>query len=150
MSDDVKSERPAAGQAPHGGPTCVDPHDLPQLVSHIYETAPPPVRTKLLETLLRPVGPLALVAIAAGAFGHLLHRLTRDAMPISFEDTMRISSQHVLELARYVEQCSPELLQRFGALVSATPLNAATIGTSALLLALTAMDPRPRRSSTRS
>jgi len=102
-------------------------YSIPELVSAVYEKAPAPLRTKLLEYLLRPVGPLALVAIATGAFGHLLYRLRRDAMPISLDDAARITSGHVLELARYVEQCSPHVLLRIGSLIAASPM-VATIG----------------------
>jgi len=109
---------------------------IPELVSEIYGKSPAPLRTKLLECLLRPVGPLALVTIATGAFGHLLHRLTHDASPISLDDAARITSEHVLELARYVEQCSPHELVRIGSLVAASPMGVATVSGSALLLAL--------------
>jgi hypothetical protein len=113
-------------------------YDIPGLISAVYETAPAPLRTKLLEYLLRPVGPLALVAIAAGAFGHLLYRLRRDAMPISLDDVARITPGHVLELTRYVEQCSPHVLLRIGSLLAANPVGIATISGSVLLIALTA------------
>ncbi|HYA65307.1 MAG TPA: hypothetical protein VEE84_01370, partial [Burkholderiaceae bacterium] len=53
-------------------------HPMPELVSEVYRRSPALLRTKLLECLLRPVGPLALVALSTGAFSHLLHRLTRD------------------------------------------------------------------------
>ncbi|SPE19950.1 hypothetical protein SBBP1_1090003 [Burkholderiales bacterium] len=109
---------------------------IPELVSEIYDEAPAPVRTKLLEYLLRPVGPLALVTIATGAFAHLLHRLTRDATPISSDDAARITSDHVLELACYVEQCSPHALERIGSLIADSQMGVATMSGSALLLAL--------------
>jgi hypothetical protein len=109
---------------------------VPELVSQVYHQAPMRLRTKLLECLLRPVGPLALVTIAAGAFGRFLYRLRRNAMPISIEDAARITSDHVLELARYVEQCSPDALLRFGALIAGHPLGFATLSGSALLMAL--------------
>lgn len=109
---------------------------IPELVSEIYGKSPAPLRTKLLECLLRPVGPLALVTIATGAFSHLLHRLTRDASPISLDEAARITSEHVLELARYVEQCSPDELVRIGSLIAANPMSVATVSGSALLLAL--------------
>ena len=108
----------------------------PELVSEIYGKSPAPLRTKLLECLLRPVGPLALVTIATGAFSHLLHRLTREASPISLDEAARITSEHVLELARYVEQCSPHELVRIGSLIAANPMGIATMSGSALLLAL--------------
>jgi len=113
-------------------------HDIPELISAVYETAAAPLRTKLLECLLRPVGPLALVAIAAGTFGHLLYRLRRDAMPISLDDVARITPGHVLELSRYVEQCSPHVLLRIGSLIAPKPVGMATISGSALPIALTA------------
>jgi hypothetical protein len=109
---------------------------IPELVSEVYSKAPAPLRTKLLECLLRPVGPLALVTIATGAFSHLLHRLTIDASPISLDEAARITSQHVLELARYVEQCSPDELVRIGSLIAANPMAVATVSGSALLFAL--------------
>jgi len=117
---------------------CARP-DIPELVSEIYGAAPAPLRTKLLEVLLRPVGPLALVAIGAGAFAHLLQRLTREAVPaISLEDAARISAAQVLELARYVEQASPEILLRIGTLIASNPVGLATVSSSALLLLLNA------------
>jgi hypothetical protein len=124
---------PSAALVPEGA-TMARP--IPELVSEIYGKSPAPLRTKLLECLLRPVGPLALVAIATGAFSHLLHRLTRDASPISLDEAARITSEHVLELARYVEQCSPHELLRIGSLIAVNPMAVATMGGSALLLAL--------------
>jgi len=111
-------------------------HEIPELVSEVYKQAPAPLRAKLLECLLRPVGPLALVAIAAGAFGRFLHRLTGDAVPISLDDAARITSDHVLELARYVQQCSPHALLQIGSLIADRPIGFASISGSALLLAL--------------
>ena len=109
---------------------------IPELVSQVYQQAPMPLRPRLLECLLRPVGPLALVAIAAGAFRRFLYRLRRNAMPISIEDAARITADHVLELARYVEQSSPDVLLKFAALIAAHPLGIATVSGSALLTAL--------------
>ncbi len=111
---------------------------IPELVSEIYGKSPAPLRTKLLECLLRPVGPLALVTIATGAFSHLLYRLTHEASPISLDEAARISSEHVLELARYVEQCSPDELLRIGSLLAANSVGVATVSGSAFLLALSA------------
>jgi len=113
---------------------------IPKLVSEVYDQAPARVRAKLLECLLRPVGPLALVTIAAGAFGRFLYRLQRDAVPISLDDVARVTSDHVLELARYVEQSSPGVLLQVGTLIAARPLGWATVSGSALLLALSAYE----------
>lgn len=109
---------------------------LPELVSEAYSQAPLTVRARLLEHLLRPVGPLALVALAAGAFGHLMFRLGRNAVPVSVEDAARISAEHVLELARYVEQSSPALLAQIAPVIQDRGSSMARLSGSALLLAM--------------
>jgi hypothetical protein len=131
--DHVRDERDRQQRVMAGSSST---HGLPELVSAAYEQAPTPVRTKFIEYLLGPVGPLALVAIGNGAFGHLLYRLRRDAVPISLDDAARITSNHILELARYVEQCSPEVLLRIGSLIAERPSEFVTIGGSALLIGL--------------
>ena len=110
--------------------------NLPELVSAVYEQAPAALRIRLLECLVQPLGPLALVAIAGGAFGHLLFRLTRDAAPISPNDANRVTSEQVLELTRYVEQCSPKALLRVGALIADHRLGVVTMSAPTLLTAL--------------
>jgi hypothetical protein len=63
-------------------------------------------RRKLLEGLLRPVGSLAMAAVASGAFGaFLLRRVTLD-------DVARITAEQLAELASFVAQCSPDTLQQ--------------------------------------
>jgi hypothetical protein len=63
-------------------------------------------------------------------------------MPISIEDATRVTSDHVLELARYVEQSSPDTLLRFGSLIADRPIGLATISGSALLMALSLLKRR--------
>jgi len=71
-----------------------------------YRRAAAPVRKMLLERLLRPVGSLALTAIASGAFSaFLLRRVTLD-------DVARITVDQVAALARFVDQCNPEVLRQ--------------------------------------
>jgi hypothetical protein len=110
--------------------------DIPELVSAVYEEAPAPLRTQLLECLVRPLGPLALVAIAGGAFGHLLYRLRRNAVAISLDDTARVTSEQVLELTRYVEQCKPDAVLKIGALIADRRIGVVTVRGAALLMAL--------------
>ncbi len=127
---------------------------IPELISQVYNQAPAFLRAKLLEFLLRPVGPLAIVTIAAGAFGRFLgafgrflYRLQRDAMPISIEDAARITSDHVLELARYLEQCSPDTLLQVGSLIGDSPIGLATISGAALLMAMSLPKRREQESN---
>ena len=114
------------------------PKNIPHLLAQLYGEAPEKLRPKLLEFLLRPVGPLAIVTIASGAFAHLLYRLRFNGVPVSLDDAARITSNHVLQLARYVEQCSPHALMRIGSLISTSPICLATMSGSALLVALSA------------
>ena len=106
-----------------------------RLLAALYRQAPPALRVDLLAQLLRPVGPLALVAIAAGAFGRLLPSQRWQTVQPSVDDAQRISPQQVYELVRYVEQKSPELLTQLPQLV-ADPRLWLGSATGALLLLL--------------
>jgi hypothetical protein len=111
---------------------------IPELVADVYSAATSPLRTRLLECLLQPVGPLGLVAIAAGAFGEVLHRGSYKRLAVSLDDASRISADQMLELARYVEQCSPDTFQQIASLLAENPLAMTGLAGSALLFALQA------------
>lgn len=83
---------------------------LDRIVS-AYRHATVAVRTQMLEQLLRPVGPLALVALAAGAFGEVLRRGGYRRLVVLPEDAVRITTEQLVELVRYLEQQSPETLR---------------------------------------
>lgn len=108
---------------------------LPMLVSEFYRAAPAPLRARLLECLLRPVGPLALAAIASGAFGVFLARRTWTPVSLSIEDAARVTGQPVYELAAYLEQSCPEVFSQLAAVLGNCPLALAT-GGGALWLTL--------------
>jgi predicted short-subunit dehydrogenase-like oxidoreductase (DUF2520 family) len=115
-----------------------DPN-VPVLVAALYEEAPASLRQRLLNHLLRPVGPLALVAVAAGAFAQLLPQGRWSGVQVRLEDVLfRIRADHVLDLARYVEQKSPEMLRRLPEVLSASPLLMGTLSGALLLVALRA------------
>lgn len=116
--------------------------DLAPLIADLYAEVPPPLRVRLLRGLLGPVGPLALVAIAAGAFARLLPASRWNGADVNLEDALRIGPEQVFELARYVEQKSPELLLQLPELLGERPLWAGTLSGSLLLLALHAMSLR--------
>lgn len=105
---------------------------LPTLVGEVYRVAPVRLRAQVLECLLRPVGPLALAALAAGAFGAFLQRHRWSELSVSIDDTAAISGDQLTELARYVEQASPEVFWQLAALLTQHP--AAMAGGGALLL----------------
>lgn len=88
----------------------MDTSHLAPRVAELYELASPPERVTLLNRLLRPVGPLALVTIAAGAFATLLPGARWREAEVSMDDTRRVGSAQVLALAIYVEQKAPDVL----------------------------------------
>lgn len=91
----------------------MDLRDLPRRVAALYAQASPPERVTLLNRLLRPLGPLALVTVAAGAFAGLLpsgpDARWREA-EVSLDDTRRLGTAQVLALADYVAQKDPGVL----------------------------------------
>jgi hypothetical protein len=94
----------------------IDKHALAPQVASVYAQAPPQQRLKLLNGLLGLVGPLALVVVAAGAFGSLLPDGRWHAAHASMQDTQRITSAQVYELAVYLEQKSPDALAQLAGL----------------------------------
>ena len=93
--------------------------NVPRLLARLYAHAAPDARSRLLAVLLRPVGPLALVAIAAGAFARLLPSSSRwQGVQIGIEEAQQVDAQQVFELALYVEQKCPELLRQLPQLVA--------------------------------
>ena len=133
MSEDHDDASPSHVGLPVGG---ADNVALPSLISEVYRESAVPSRAKLLECLLRPLGPLALVAVAAGAFGNFLYRASWRRLTVSVEDALRIDAPQVFELASYVEQNSPEILRQVGHLVANNAVSIETLSGSLLLLAL--------------
>jgi len=123
---------------PHQHPPQQAAPELAPLVADLFAEAPPPQRVRLLNVLLRPVGPLALVAVAAGAFASLLPSTRWHGASATLDDAMRLSAGQVLELARYVEQKSPESLLQLPALLADSPLWVGSLSGALLLLALQA------------
>lgn len=108
---------------------------LAHLVTH---QASPALQAQLLTQLLRPVGPLALVAIAAGAFARLLPANRWQPARVEADDAAQFSTEQVTELIRYVEQKSPELLLQLPQLVADPRLWLGSATGTLLLLALRA------------
>ena len=127
-----------ATEAPPAG------HELAPLVADFYAEAPAPLRVKLLRTLLRPVGPLALAGIAAGAFASLLPSSRWQGARVTPESVSDIGADAVFELVRYVEQKSPELFASLPDAVGDSRMWMASVSGALLLMALRAID-RERR-----
>jgi len=111
LHSDPREQRPA-----HAAP------ELAPWIAELFADAAPAQRVRLLNGLLRPVGPLALVSIAAGAFGSLLPDEHWHVASVTLDDAERLTGGQVLELARYVEQKSPEAIAGLPELLADCPL----------------------------
>ena len=81
-----------------------------RLLARLYGSADHVVRTRLVACLVRPLGPLALASVAAGAFAALLSRSAAGGLRIAIDDAARFSQDQVAELARFVEQVQPDAI----------------------------------------
>lgn len=113
--------------------------DLAPLLADFYEEAPSAVQAGLVTEMLKPVGPLALVAVAAGAFSRLLPSRPSQPVEVTPEMMGSIGPDQVFELTRYVEQKSPELLAKLPDLVGSPQIWMATASGALLLMALRSM-----------
>jgi len=108
-----------------------------RLLARLYGSSSLAVRTKLVACLVRPLGPLGLAAVSAGAFTVVLARSSSGGLSVAMADVARFSKDQIAELARFVEQVSPEALQQAAALLAD---NRSALGTfaasAAVLLAL--------------
>jgi hypothetical protein len=82
----------------------------PRLLARLYGSANHALRTRLVACLVRPLGPLALASVAAGAFTALLSRTGAGGLSIAIDDAARFSQEQIAELARFVEQVQPDAL----------------------------------------
>lgn len=105
-----------------------------RIVCRMYGAASPGLRAKLLACLVRPLGTLGLVGVAAGAFGVLLYRSGSGNARSAMGDMARFSNEQIFELVRFVEQVSPDALQEFARLFTERSMGMAAFSASAALL----------------
>lgn len=121
-----------------------------RLITRLYTGADASLRARMLACLLRPLSPLGIVAVAAGAFAGFVHRGgDSDSLRVALEDVGRYSNEQIFELARFVEQVSPDALQQVANLIADNPVGIAAFSASVamLLLRLLRRHATPRRSS---
>ena len=109
----------------------------PRLLARLYGSANHVLRSRLVVCLVRPLGPLALASVAAGAFTALLSRSGAGGLSIAIDDAARFSQEQVAELARFVEQVQPDALVQAARLAAAHPTGVGAFSASvAVLLAI--------------
>jgi hypothetical protein len=117
-----------------------DPEDpsarsIPRLVAEVYESAPPPLRARLVEQMLRPFGVLSLVVIADGVFARMRFRGGWPNFRVRAEDLESVGASHVRALASHAEQVGAEIVDGLAQLIAASPLLAGSAA-AALLVSL--------------
>jgi hypothetical protein len=85
----------------------------PRLVARLYRASNEAVRVQLLNCLLQPLGQEVMVRA---------------------EELNQITTEQVLELARFAEQVNPDALRQVAQLVSHQPMGMATFTAAALVL----------------
>ena len=105
-----------------------------RLVCRLYGAATPALRARLVACLVRPLGTLGTVGVAAGAFGVLLYRSGSDGARTTLGEVARFSNDQVFELARFVEQVSPDALLEFAKVFAERPVGMAAFSASVAML----------------
>jgi hypothetical protein len=111
--------------------------DMPELVARLYCEASPLEKSRLLELLVRPLGLLALFALADGVFARIWFRNGQDRLQqIRVEDALAVSGQDIAALVDYVQQSSVDVLDGLLQIVIASPVLAGSSAAVLLVLAL--------------
>lgn len=111
-------------------------HILAILMGKVYEAAPAPMRPRLLEQLLRPVGVLSVVAIANGVFARLRFHTGWPQVPLSAGDVQSIGTDDIIALAYRLVQIGGEALNGVTQLLTDSPALAGSAAAAVLLTLL--------------
>ena len=112
---------------------------VPKLMARVVVGASQPLRAALLACLLRPVGPLALLAIASGAFAKHFRRDQSGSLLLSPDGFAHHSSEQISEQVRFVEQISPDALRQFTVLLTDTQIGVASFSAAVAVVLMNAV-----------
>jgi len=107
-----------------------------QLVAQVYESAPPALRSRLLEQLLKPLGVLSLVAVANGIFANIRFHSGWPDMHIQIEDAQSVQSSDVIALVERVQQVSAESVNGLARMLLDSPLMTSSAAAAVLVTVL--------------
>jgi hypothetical protein len=120
---------------PHPTPihtTAPDP--VPVLLGRVYAEAPTPLKRRLLEHLLKPLGLLSLATVCNGAFAQLA--LSRDWHGVRPELAQSVDADQVRALAGYVQQVNFQAISNLTQVLTASPVLQGSVAASALIAVL--------------
>ena len=129
MSDEFDDAVDAVPVAP-ATPAAAGGGRAARLIGRLYGSANLALRTRLVACLIRPLGPLGLAAIGAGAFTILLSRRGTGGISVAVADVAQFSKEQIAELVRFVEQVSPEAIAQVAAMVADSPVGVGTFTAS--------------------
>jgi hypothetical protein len=116
--------------------TAATPDLVPVLLARVYAEAPPPLKSRLLEQLLKPLGLLSLAAVCNGAFASLAFSKELAGLRIRPELAQSVGSEQVAVLAGYVQQVSFQAISGLSQLLSNSPVLQGSVAASALVAVL--------------
>lgn len=119
---------------------------VPQLVGQVYVAAPAVDRSHMLEHLLRPLGVLALVAVADGVFAKIRFRGGWPDLHVRLEDAQNVQASDIVSLIDYVQQVSIHAVDGLAQMLATTPMMA-TSAAAGLLVTLLLQRARSRRAN---
>ncbi len=116
----------------------------PRLVRRLYAASNEVLRAELLTCLLRPLGVLGATAAAAGAFSAFVLRPGVQPVMVNPDEVTQVSTEQVMELARFVEQVDPQALLQVADLLSTQAMGMAAFSAAAMVLLYRAVGRRRR------
>ena len=132
--DDVLEHRlPPAGAKPR---KTVQADSTPRLIGRLYVASDRGLRAELLACLLRPLSPLGRAAVAAGVFAAFVASDSFESILAAMDGASRFSNAQIAELARFVQQVSPQALERFAHLAADNRVGMTAFGIAAATLLL--------------
>jgi len=106
------------------------------LIAQVYESASPPLKARLLQRMIAPLGVLATVAVAHGAFARLkLQTGWQDLQGLQSltPELQKISADDVVALADRVQLLGTDALLRLADVISQSPVLASSAAAAVLM-----------------
>ena len=109
---------------------------LTQLVAKVFEASPPPERSLIINRLLRPLGVLSLATVADGVFASYQFNSDGEEWQGRIEDAVNVRTSDIIALVERAQQVSSNAVNGLIEVISKSPVLASSAAASILLMAL--------------
>ena len=109
-----------------------------EMVAHLFDNSNPEQRAGLLNELIGSLGPGVLGALS-GPLADWLRRLGGTGSTITPEQASAVTPRQVQDVAQQAEKQNPSIVDRLGQFYAQHPDVVKTLGTAALMIALSRM-----------